>query len=121
MAIEIKEVHYDAWGNCLRLSNGFIETIVSIDYGPRVVSFRLVEGKNVCLRIGISRIPCPARKWMNITGQELFFTAAVVIWARSHRSGFLKAFFRITAQWFTQSVRTAFLSSLPVKKATVSS
>ena len=47
MAIEIKEVHYDAWGNCLRLSNGFIETIVSIDYGPRVVSFRLVEGKNV--------------------------------------------------------------------------
>ena len=47
LAIEIKEVHYDAWGNCLRLSNGFIETIVSIDYGPRVVSFRLMEGKNV--------------------------------------------------------------------------
>ena len=47
LAIEIKEVHYDAWGNCLRLSNGFIETIVSIDYGPRVVSFRLTEGKNV--------------------------------------------------------------------------
>ena len=47
MSIEIKEVYYDAWGNCLRLSNDIIETIVSIDYGPRIVSFRLAEGGNV--------------------------------------------------------------------------
>lgn len=47
MSIEIKEVYYDAWGNCLRLSNDIIETIVSIDYGPRIVSFRLAGGRNV--------------------------------------------------------------------------
>ena len=47
MSIEIKEVRYDAWGNCLRLSNGFIEAIVTIDYGPRVVSFRLTDRENV--------------------------------------------------------------------------
>lgn len=47
MAIEIKEVHYDAWGNCLRLSNDFIEAVVTVDYGPRVVSFRFAGGKNV--------------------------------------------------------------------------
>ena len=47
MSIEIREVHYDAWGNCLRLSNDFIEAVVTVDYGPRMVSFRMTGGKNV--------------------------------------------------------------------------
>ncbi len=45
--MEVKEVSCGAWGNCLRLSNGILEAVVTIDYGPRILSFRLLEGENV--------------------------------------------------------------------------
>ena len=46
MSIEIKEVSYEPWGRCLRLTNGILEAIVTVEYGPRIVSFRLEGGKN---------------------------------------------------------------------------
>ena len=45
MSIEIKEVSYEPWGRCLRLTNGILEAIVTVEYGPRIVSFRLEGGK----------------------------------------------------------------------------
>jgi hypothetical protein len=40
-------VEYRGWKNNLRLSNGDAELIVTLDVGPRVISYRLVNGKNV--------------------------------------------------------------------------
>jgi hypothetical protein len=46
-ATEMEKVEYRGWKNNLKLSNGDIELIVTLDVGPRVISYRLANGKNV--------------------------------------------------------------------------
>lgn len=43
----VETVEYKGWKNNLRLSNGTAEVIVTLDVGPRVISYRLADGKNV--------------------------------------------------------------------------
>jgi hypothetical protein len=40
-------VEYKGWKNNLRLDNGDVELIVTLDVGPRVISYRPAGGKNV--------------------------------------------------------------------------
>jgi len=45
--IAVEKVEYEGWKNNLRISNGTVELIVTLDVGPRVISYRLADGKNV--------------------------------------------------------------------------
>lgn len=47
MAIQIKETEYRNYGRCIHISNGIIEVMVTIDVGPRIIHFGLVNGENV--------------------------------------------------------------------------
>jgi hypothetical protein len=46
-AVSIEKVEYRGWKNNLKISNGDAELIVTLDVGPRVISYRLTGGKNV--------------------------------------------------------------------------
>ena len=37
--MEIKEIQYDGFGKCVSISNGVIQAIITIDFGPRIISF----------------------------------------------------------------------------------
>ncbi|MFC1712288.1 hypothetical protein ACFL6S_01400 [Candidatus Poribacteria bacterium] len=43
----MEKVSYGGWPNCLRLSNGQVELIVTTDIGPRVIRFGFVDGQNL--------------------------------------------------------------------------
>ncbi len=43
----VELVEYGGWKNNLRLSNDAVELIVTLDVGPRILSYRLLDGKNV--------------------------------------------------------------------------
>jgi hypothetical protein len=45
--VTLEVVEYRGWKNNLRLSNGQAEIIVTLDVGPRVISYRLLGGFNV--------------------------------------------------------------------------
>lgn len=45
--VTVEKVEYQGWKNNLRLSNGEVELIVTLDIGPRILSYRLANGKNV--------------------------------------------------------------------------
>jgi hypothetical protein len=45
--VTMDKVAYKGWKNNLRLANGSVELIVTLDVGPRVISFRLADGRNV--------------------------------------------------------------------------
>ena len=47
MSIEIKEKDFEYYGNCVHITNGIIEVIVTIDVGPRIVRFGYVGGENM--------------------------------------------------------------------------
>jgi hypothetical protein len=43
----VDKLEYHGWDNNLRLSNGEAELIITLDVGPRIISYRLAGGKNV--------------------------------------------------------------------------
>jgi hypothetical protein len=45
--VSVDKVEYGGWPNNLRLSNGTAELVITLDVGPRVISYRLDGGKNV--------------------------------------------------------------------------
>jgi hypothetical protein len=45
--VTMDKVEYHGWKNNLRLSNGDAELIITLDIGPRIISYRLAGGKNV--------------------------------------------------------------------------
>lgn len=45
--LAVDKVAYQGWKNNVRLSNGAVELIVTLDVGPRIISYRLADGKNV--------------------------------------------------------------------------
>jgi hypothetical protein len=45
--LTVEKVEYKGWKNNLKLSNGDAELIVTLEVGPRVLSYRLADGKNV--------------------------------------------------------------------------
>lgn len=46
MPIEMTVVHYKNFGQCVKLENGLIEAIVTVDIGPRIIRFALKDGEN---------------------------------------------------------------------------
>lgn len=45
--VTVERVEYRGWKNNLRLSNGEAELIITLDVGPRIISYTLAGGKNV--------------------------------------------------------------------------
>jgi len=45
--VAVKRIPFAGWENNLRLSNGHAELIVTLDVGPRVISYRTAGGENV--------------------------------------------------------------------------
>lgn len=46
MTVEISR-EKNKFGNCLKLANNQVEILAAIDYGPRIVSFRQIDGENL--------------------------------------------------------------------------
>jgi len=47
MKTTIEKVEYRGWKNNLKLSNGEVELIITLDVGPRVIRYGYVGGANV--------------------------------------------------------------------------
>lgn len=45
--IKIEKITYKNFGSCIRITNGKIEAIVTLDFGPRIISFSFAGGKNI--------------------------------------------------------------------------
>jgi hypothetical protein len=46
-AVSVEKVEYKGWKNNLKVGNGDAELVVTLDVGPRVISYRLLDGANV--------------------------------------------------------------------------
>lgn len=44
--VKIEKVSYKNFGQCLRISNGIIEAVITVDIGPRVVRLAKIGGEN---------------------------------------------------------------------------
>lgn len=47
IAVEIKEILHPAYGTCVKITNGIIEVLVSVELGPRILSYGFCEKENI--------------------------------------------------------------------------
>ncbi len=45
--VKMKIIEYGGWKNCVQLSNGDVELIVTTQVGPRVIRYGFVGGQNL--------------------------------------------------------------------------
>ncbi len=44
--VKVERIAYGGWPNCLRLSNGVVELVATLDVGPRIIHFGFAGGEN---------------------------------------------------------------------------
>jgi hypothetical protein len=47
ITVEIKEIDYENFGNCVLITNGIIDVVVTIDFGPRIIRFGFSGKENL--------------------------------------------------------------------------
>jgi hypothetical protein len=70
--ITVEEIAYRGWKNNLRISNGNVELIVTLDVGPRVISYRLAGGKNVFKEFEEELGKSGEKEWKSRGGHRLW-------------------------------------------------
>ena len=45
--VDVREITHDQFGRCIELTNGLVELLVTIDYGPRIMHFATVGMENM--------------------------------------------------------------------------
>ena len=68
----MEQVDYRGWAHNLRLSNGDAELIVTLDVGPRVISYRLEGGRNVLKNFDDQVGQAGEPEWMIRGGHRLW-------------------------------------------------
>lgn len=72
MKITIEKVEYKGWKNNLKLSNGEVELIITLDVGPRVIRYGYVGGANVFKEFDDQIGKTGEKEWMIRGGHRLW-------------------------------------------------
>src|SRR5262249_49134090 len=72
MKTTIEKVEYKGWKNNLKLSNGEVELIITLDVGPRVIRYGYVGGANVLKEVDAQIGKSGEREWMIRGGHRLW-------------------------------------------------
>ena len=51
-SVNIEKTKYSTYGNCLKLSNGTVDVLVTLDLGPRVIYYGFAGGENTFAELG---------------------------------------------------------------------
>jgi hypothetical protein len=68
----VEKVEYKGWKDNLRLTNGDAELVITLDVGPRVISYRLADGKNVFFQYPDDLGKSGEKDWHNRGGHRLW-------------------------------------------------
>jgi hypothetical protein len=70
--VTVEKTEYKGWKNNLRLSNGDTELILTLDIGPRIISYRLNDGKNVFVELADQLGKSGETDWIARGGHRLW-------------------------------------------------
>lgn len=73
MKLEQKVITYKGFGKCLELKNGFLRLVVSLDFGPRVLSFSSEEAENIFLEDDKLKFFITSPETEEIYGKNIFY------------------------------------------------
>jgi hypothetical protein len=68
----VEKIEYKGWKNNLRVSNGDAELIITLDVGPRIISYKLAGGKNVFKEFEDTLGKTDGKDWVSYGGHRLW-------------------------------------------------
>lgn len=68
--MEVKEISYRNFGNCVQISNGIIDVVVTIEYGPRIIRFGFCGKENVLYEDTGRKLKLPPSNASGTNGNE---------------------------------------------------
>ncbi len=86
MSLSLEKVAYGGWDNCLRLSDGNMELIITVDVGPRVIRLGIPGGQNLFKENDDEMGKTSGTKWMAFGGHR--FWHAPEVFPRSYAPDF---------------------------------
>lgn len=45
--VVLETIKHQVWGNCLKLTNGIVELLITLEFGPRIIKYAFVNGENM--------------------------------------------------------------------------
>ena len=71
--MEIQEkFNFGGWKNCIHMTDGEVEVVVTTDVGPRIIHFGFVGDKNIFGEIGEQQGKTGGDKWMIYGGHRFW-------------------------------------------------
>jgi len=77
MSVSLENVAYGGWDNCLRLSDGNIELVVTLDVGPRLIRLGAVGGQNLFKENEDQMGKTTGSEWMAFGGHRFWHAPEV--------------------------------------------
>lgn len=72
MTPQLEQVAYGGWKNCLRLTDGRVELIVTLDVGPRIIRFATIGGPNLFKEFPDQMGRTEGKEWLSFGGHRLW-------------------------------------------------
>ena len=73
MKLKNTEINYKTLGKCLEITNGYLTLIISLEFGPRVLSFHSVDADNIFLEDEEGKLFITSKETVSIYGEENIF------------------------------------------------
>lgn len=70
--VTVDKIKYKGWKNNIRMRNGEAELILTLDVGPRVISYKLADGKNVFVELTDQMGKSGETEWVARGGHRLW-------------------------------------------------
>ncbi|MEI8094276.1 MAG: hypothetical protein WCG80_08705 [Spirochaetales bacterium] len=76
-ASRLEKLAYGGWPNCVRLTDGRVELVVTLDVGPRVIRFGTVGGQNLFKEFAEHLGQTSGNEWLSFGGHRLWHAPEV--------------------------------------------
>ena len=80
--MNLEKINFKGWENCLKLSNGDVELVISVGLGPRILSYRRVNGVNFMKNFDEEMADVKPDQWQSYGGHRLWH--APEVWPRTY-------------------------------------
>ena len=77
MSVSLEKVAYGGWDNCIRLSDGNLELIITVDVGPRVIRLGVPGGQNLFKENADEMGKTSGTQWMAFGGHRFWHAPEV--------------------------------------------
>ena len=77
MNLSLEKIAYGGWKNCLKLSDGSVELVVTLDVGPRVIRLGVPGGQNLFKEFDDQMGKTSGTEWLSFGGHRLWHAPEV--------------------------------------------